>query len=571
MRRRVSEKKIVRVAGLILLLVVINLLASFVHYRFDLTEEKRYSLGRPTKEVLKGVDEPVRIDVFLKGDFPAGFRKLANAVGEFLAECKEHSRGRLQYNFINPLEGLDDSAAAYVIDSINYFYNIPAYILQAPSKVGDEQVQKRILPGALVHYKDSTIGINLFEGEQFLGTEAEQLASLYNNVEASLEYKFGSTIQKITTTERPVVYYALGNGEGWGYNVDDAVRTLFKNYSFDTLNLQQVPYISSQINALVVLKPTIPFTDADKMKIDQYVMNGGKVFWMIDNMYAEFDSLFKSNGFIAFDRGLNLEDLLFNYGVRLNQSLVQDMQSDQLPQLSEASGQKRLVSWPFFPILNGTNHPVSKNLNGVRSMFPTSIDTVQAGGIRKTFLLQTSNNTRLLSAPAKIDFEFLQIAPDEKLFNQKNIPVSVLLEGRFKSLYTGRIAKAFADSLAAANIPVRTMSENEGKMILVADGDIAINQYSSSTGPLPMGTNIYTRYTYANKNFFTNCIEYLVNPTDILQTRSKEYSLRLLDPRRVEEQRTTWQLINIALPVGVIILFGIVYQQIRKRKYTSRG
>ena len=348
----------------------------------------------------------MRIEVFLKGDFPAGFRKLANAVQEFLAECKEQSRGRLLYDFIDPLQGLTDSAGAMVIDSINYFYNIPAYQLQAPSKVGDEQTQKLILPGAVVHYKDSTIGINLFEGEQFLGTEAEQLASLYNNVEASLEYKFGSTIQKITAPEKPHVVYALGNGEGWGYNVDDAVRTLFKNYSFDTLNLQQEPYISPQVDALVVLKPTIPFSDADKIKIDQYVMNGGKVFWMIDNMYAEFDSLYKSQGFIAFDRGLNLEDLLFNYGVRINQSLVQDMQSDQLP-LNNSSGQQRMVNWPFSPILNGTSHPISKNLNGIRSMFPSSIDTVQAVGIRKTFLLQTSNNSRLVSSPAKIDFFWL--------------------------------------------------------------------------------------------------------------------------------------------------------------------
>ena len=177
--------------------------------------------------------------------------------------------------------------------------------------------------------------------------------------------------------------------------------------------------------------------------------------------------------------------------------------------------------------------------------------------------------SRILSAPAKIDFEFLQIAPDEKLFNQKNIPVSVLLEGRFKSLYTGRVPKAFADSLAAAKMPVKTISEAEGKMILVADGDVAINQYSPSTGPVAMGTNVYTRYPYANKNFFLNCIEYLVNPTNILETRSKEYSLRLLDSQKVEEQRTTWQLINIALPVLVIIIFGIIYQQIRKRKYTS--
>jgi gliding-associated putative ABC transporter substrate-binding component GldG len=290
---------------------------------------------------------------------------------------------------------------------------------------------------------------------------------------------------------------------------------------------------------------------------------------MIDNMYAEFDSLYKSQGFIAFDRALNLEDLLFNYGVRINQSLVQDMQSDQMPGINDNSGQQRLENYPFFPILNGSNHPISKNLNGVRSMFPTSIDTVEATGVRKTFLLQSSNNSRLLSAPAKIDFEFLQIAPDEKLFTEKNIPVAVLLEGKFRSLYTGRVPKSLADSLIAANIPVKTIAEDEGKMIVVADGDIALNQYSASTGPLSMGTNVFTKYKYDNKNFFINCLEYLVNPSNILQTRSKEYSLRLLDPRKVEEKRSMWQLINIALPILLIIIFGFIYQQLRKRKYAS--
>lgn len=569
MAKRISEKKILNWVGLIAALVAINVLASLAHYRFDLTEEKRYTLSQPTRAVLKKLDQPLKVDVFLKGDFPAGFRKLANEIEEFLAECKEYSDGNLQYNFINPLEGLDDSTRDRVIDSINYLYNIPAFILQAPSKVGDEQTQKLVLPGALIHYRDSTIGVNLLQGERFLGTEAEQLASLYNNVEASLEYKFGNAIQKISATEKPVVAYALGHGETWGYNIDDAVRTLIKNYSFDTINLRQVPYIPAQINALVVLKPTQAFSNADKIKIDQYVMHGGKVFWMIDNMYAELDSLRQVQGFIAFDRGLSLEDLLFNYGVRINQVLLQDMQSDKLPQISNSSQQQRLVDWPFFPILNGTSHPISKNLDGVRAMFPTTIDTVQATGIRKTFLLQSSGNARLLSAPAKIDFEFLQIAPDEKLFDQKNIPVAVLLEGKFKSLYTGRIPKAFADSLSAMNIPVKNIGVDDGKMILVADGDIAMNQYSPTTGPLAMGTNVFTRYTYANKDFFINCIEYLVNPSNILQTRSKEYTLRLLDPRKVEEKRTMWQLINIALPIGLIILFGFIYLQIRRRKYAS--
>lgn len=570
MKRKFSEKRGLQWLGLFLAIVVINVLASYIHFRYDLTEEKRYSLSTQAKNILRNMDQPLQVEVFLKGDFPAGFRKLANSIEEFLLECKEYSGGKLQYKFIDPLQGLDETQAARVIDSVNNFFGIPAYTLQAPSKVGDEQTQKLVLPGATIHYKDSTMGVNFLQGERFLGTDAEQLASLYNNIEASLEYKFVSSIQKITANEKPVVVYALGNGETWGYNIDDAVRSLIKNYTFDTINLKKVPFIPTQINALVILKPTQPFSDQEKLKIDQYVMNGGSVFWMIDNMYAEFDSLRQVQGFIAFDRGLNLEDILFNYGVRINQVLLQDMQSDKLPQISTNSAeQQRLVDWPFFPILNGTNHPVSKNLDGVRAMFPTTIDTVEAAGIKKTFLLRSSKNSRLLNAPAKIDFEFLQIAPDEKLFNQKEVPVAIVLEGKFRSLYTGRIPKSIADSFAAVNMPVRTTPVNDGKMIVVADGDIAMNQYSPTSGPLPMGTNVFTRYTYANKDFFTNCLEYLVNPSDILQTRSKQYSLRLLDPRKTEEKKTMWQLINIVLPILLIILFGLIYQQIRKRKYAS--
>jgi gliding-associated putative ABC transporter substrate-binding component GldG len=345
--------------------------------------------------------------------------------------------------------------------------------------------------------------------------------------------------------------------------------TLQESYRTDTFNIAEAPFIPKQINALVILKPTRQFPDADKLKIDQYIMNGGKVFWMIDNMYAEFDSLYQSQGFIAFDRGLNLEDIMFNYGARIDQDLVQDRQSDQLPRVSGEGGQQSVVDWPFFPVLNGTDHPITKNLDGVRSLFPTKLDTVEAEGIRKTILLQTSNNSRLLPAPAKIDFEFLQIAPDEKLFRQRNVPIAVLLEGNFRSLYRGRVPGAVRDSLAAYGVPVLENTAQPGKMIVVSDGDIAMNQFSPSMGPLPMGMNLFTRYTYANKDFFTNSLEYLVNPSDILQTRAKEYTLRLLDPKRVEEERTKWQAINIALPIVLIIGFGTLFQYLRKRKYAA--
>ncbi|MFN2456593.1 MAG: gliding motility-associated ABC transporter substrate-binding protein GldG [Chitinophagaceae bacterium] len=562
-----KRKKVFTGVGSVTILLLINLLASNFNQRFDLTEEKRYSLSAPTKNLLRSLDSTVTIDVFLTGEeLPAVVRMYRNKLSDFLSENKEYSRNNLQINFIDPYDGRDTATVRQLEDSLAFYYGLKPVVINAPDEVGDELRIKKLIHGAVVIKGERRLGVDLLQGVRSYGTEPEQLATLYNDVEASMEYKFASAIQKVSTTQRPLIGYALGHGEGWGYNVDDAVRTLLSEYNFDTINVRQVRYIPSQVDALVVLKPTQAFNNDDKLKIDQYVMNGGKVFWMIDNMYAEFDSLYKSNGFIAFDRALNLEDLLFNYGVRINQTLLQDMQCDKLGQVSSDGQQQRLVDWPFFPVLNGTDHPVSKNLDGVRSMFPTSMDTVESPGVRKTILLQTSNNTRWLSAPAKIDFEFLQIAPDEKLFHQKPTSVAILLEGTFRSLYTGRVAKAVADSLKVQNRPFTSISQ-PGKMIIVSDGDIAMNQYSQFDGPLPMGYNLYIRQTFANKNFFVNSLEYLVNPTDILQTRSKEYSLRLLDPKQVNENKNKWQLINIALPIALIILFGLIYQQLRKRKY----
>ncbi|HEY1870765.1 MAG TPA: gliding motility-associated ABC transporter substrate-binding protein GldG [Chitinophagaceae bacterium] len=555
---------------LILILFGINFLASIFHSRFDLTKEKRYTLSKATKDLLRNLDDEVRVEVFFKGNYPAGFKKLVNSVQEFLEEAREYSHGNLEIRYSDPLKNFaDDSLAKHFKDSMDYFYGIPAYTIQAPSKVGDEMNFKQVLPGAVIHYRDTSIGVNLLKGVKSYGTEQEQLAALYNNVEATLEYKFASAIQKVTSHTKPLVGYALGNGESWGYNVDDAVRTLVHDYRFDTINIKQVPYIPSAFDALVILKPTTPFSDGDKLKIDQYVMRGGKIFWMIDNMYAEFDSLFKSNGFIAFDRGLNLEDILFRYGVRLNENLLQDVQCDKLGQMSNDPNnqQTRLVDWPFFPILNGTDHPISKNLDGVRAMFPNTLDTVKAEGIKKTFLLRSSANARVLEAPARVDFEFLQIAPDIKQFTVHDTTVAALLEGKFRSLYANRIPSSFADSMAAYHVPVKSVCDSSTKMIVVADGDIAANQVSQQYGAMPMGYNFYTNYTFANKEFYTNCLEYLVNPSGILETRAKDFTLRLLDLKKVKEQRSTWQFINIGLPVLLIILFGFIYQQTRKRKY----
>jgi len=556
---------------LLIIIIVVNFLASVFHSRLDLTKEKRYTLSKASKQLLRSLSEPVTIDVFVhKKNLPSEVKKLENSIGEFLLNCKEYGKNNLQFRFFNPYEGLVDSAQTRMEDSLNYFYGLYPSVLSAPEKIGDELEISKLIHGAVVKYRDTTIGIDLLRGEKGFGTEKEQRAALYNNVEATLEYKFMHAIEKIVSEKKPIIGYALGNGEAFGYNINDAFLTLRSNYNTDTINIRQIPFIPPQLDALVILKPTLSFSEADKLKIDQYIMRGGKVFWMIDVMYAEFDSLYKSKGFIAFDRGLNLDDLLFKYGARINQNLLQDMQCDQLGQMSgdPNNPQIRLVNWPFFPVLNGTDHPISKNLDGVRAIFPNTIDTVKAQGIKKTFLLRSSSNARVLSTPAKIDFEFIQIAPDARFFTIRDTAVAVLLEGKFQSFYTGRVSKSIADSLNSYGVPFINRAEHDGKMIIVADGDIATNEVSQQQGPMPMGSNFYTRHTFANKDFFLNSIEYLVNPSDILETRAKDYTLRLLDPIKVKERKTLWQFINIVAPILLVILFGFIYQQIRKRKYS---
>jgi gliding-associated putative ABC transporter substrate-binding component GldG len=439
------------------------------------------------------------------------------------------------------------------------------------AKKGEGNDERQVVPGALISYAGRAIAINLLSGQP----QAEMDATVINNVEALLEYKFASAVQKLTTDKVPLIGYLVGNGEPLTYNVYDLIEnTLKPNYRFDFVPIDSFNFIPPEFDAVLIIKPTQAFTDQQKLKIDQYIMHGGKTVWMIDNLYAEMDSLMrKQSDFIAFDRGLNLDDQLFKYGVRINKDLVQDLQSDQIPQVVGDYGgqpQMELVFWPYFPLLTpSANHPISKNLDNVLSIFPNSVDTIKTGEVKKTVLLSTSANARTLSTPAIVSFNSLKTEEDMKSFNQKNIPIAVLLEGKFSSLYANRFAAVVADSQSKArtyNQPFLALSPSN-KMIVISDADLVANVVTQNEGPKPMGFNQFTQRQYANKDFFLNCIEYLVNPSGILEARSKDLTLRLLDPKKVEDGKTIWQFINIGIPVILIVIFGFIYQALRRRKY----
>jgi ABC-2 type transport system permease protein len=554
----------------LLLLVAVNYIAGLVHFRIDLTQEKRFTLSKPTNNLLKSLQAPVNITVLLDGDIPAGFKKLAGSASDMLSEFKEIAGSKINFSFEKAAAGVTDSLKMYVYDSLQQLGINPTNV-KAQAKEGEGMEERFVFPGAVIRYKDRTIGVDFLQGQ----SNTDGINSL-NNAEALLEYKLAGSIRKITRDSVPVIGYLTGNGEPVSYHVYDLIdKTIRPDYGFSPIPIDSVNTIPAIFDALFIVKPVQRFTDAQKLKIDQYIMNGGKVIWMLDNLYASLDSLQRSEGrFVAFDMGLNLEDQLFKYGVRINQDLVQDLQCDQIPSVIGSYGNKpqmQVLPWPYFPLLRNTGgHPISKNLDYVLSQFPQSIDTVKADGIKKTVLLSTSAEARTLNAPAIVEWASIKNEDDLKTFSKSNIPVAVLLEGKFSSLFANRISSATADTLARIyRQPFKPAGDADNKMIVVSDGDIALNPFSQKGGPMTMGMNQYTRYQYANKEFLLNAIEYLVDSTGILESRGKDYVLRLLDKKKVEEDKTFWQLVNTALPVLLIIIIIGIYQYMRKRKYQS--
>jgi ABC-2 type transport system permease protein len=573
--------------GLIVGLIAINFIASKLHSRIDLTEEKRYSLTRTTKALLRNVKSDVVINVFLKGDLPVEFRKLSNSTQEFLSTLRETNPSKIHYRFIDPQDEVENGRTW--ADSLKAIGATP---INLTVQVRAGQENKMAFPYALIQSGDQLELVNLFQNSKRNISVAE-----LNNAEALLEYQFAKAIDRIIEPSKASIAFAAGNGEPTGpqtfalwHAIDpqgipkEYINPQYfdpnakSNYKFGFFDLKTQKAVPPDFNVLLIVKPTQTFTDDEKLKIDQYLMRGGKVLCFIDELYAEQDSLSIKSQVVAYERNLNLQDLLFNYGVRINPDLIMDLQCDFLPLAvggSASNPQYEFLHWNYYPLFESrNNHDINKNLGLVAGKFVNSIDTIEATGIKKTFLLQSSANSRTIGTPALISPNENRNAPQDALFKNHDIPAAVLLEGNFSSFYKGRISKAQKDSLQVIG-GFKEESSKESKLIVVADGDIVLNDVTQN-GPLPMGMNLYTvgsqyEYPFANRDFLLNCLEYLTSKSSIIQTRNKEIVLRLLDTQKVETEKTKWQLINIALPIILIIIFGIIYQQFRRYRFTGKA
>jgi gliding-associated putative ABC transporter substrate-binding component GldG len=566
---------------LLFVLIAVIYASEFLRYRIDLTAEKRFSLNQSTKILLQHIDSAVNITVFLTGELPADYKKLNIATNDLLAEFRDISKNKVRFHFERPGESLPDSDRINLYDSLQQS-GVVFEQSQDISSTREKATQQLIIPSAIVQYGsyhpvtiDLRSSRTVFKNYNVVNDEPqEDKEATLNAAEALLEYKFANAIDKLTRKHVPTIAYALGNGEAGPQIVNDLIQNLRNDYRLALFDLKQSYPDPDLINTLLIVKPTQPFTDEDKLKLDQYVMHGGKIIWCIDKLYAELDSLMRSQAdFVAFDRNLNLDDILFRYGVRINGNLLQDLNCSKIPLVTgfnaDGSPKMQRFPWPYYPFLSSpNNNVVSKNLDRVLSIFPSGIDTVKAPGISKTVLLASDTSSRLISSPAIVSLNKIMDDISTQNFNSYNqhyVPVAVLLEGKFHSLYANRITQPVKDSInKQLGKPFAAANAGDTKQIVISDADIVTNEVSETTGPLSMGELPFENYRFANREFFLNCIDYLTSSNGIFESRNKDFTLRLLDKKKVAEQKTKWQFINILAPVVLIILFGLIYQWRRK-------
>jgi len=565
-RKQLKQVHIIQMVTTLAIILLINYIGSFLFYRFDLTGEKRYSLAPETKEILRDLDDVVYVRVYLEGDLPMGFTRLKTAIGELLDDFRAFAPRNLQYEFIDPAADPDTRIRNNVFTQL-YDAGLQPTNAQVRSKDGSVS-QKIVFPGAILSYREVEVPLNLLKNNPGLSGEV----NLHQSIQ-SLEYEFISMIRNLSSDTIEKVVFLEGHGELDDYHVGDIMKGLSNFYQVDRGAVRGRPGTLDAYSAVIIANPQKPFSEEDKFVIDQYIMNGGKVLWLIDPVQVTMDSLFMGTTF-AFYRSLNLEDQLFRYGVRLNPNLVKDVQCHVIPVNAGVAGGPaswQLRPWLYYPVISpGNNHLITKALNMILIEFGSVIDTVgNDPGIRKTILLSTSPYTRQIAVPAQISLRETDQAPVESEFRYSHLPLGVLLEGSFGSVFANRsvpiVQSGETLSIREESLPT--------KMIVIADGDIIQNDVTDSPegpGIAPLGYDRYTSQTFGNREFILNAVNYLTDDTGLMQLRGKEFRLRLLDKLRAGEQAGTWKLVNTVVPVLIVILFGAAVHIERRRKYSRK-
>lgn len=546
----------------IFVLVVLNVLGSLFFYRFDLTKDKRYTLSETSLQIIKQVKNPLSVKIYMEGDLPADFRRLQQETRQLLEEFQAYN-SNIVFEFVNPLENKDESEA--LTKSLFQKGLIPVNIT-----VDDKgkQSQAMVFPWAVAVYNNREINIPLLKNRMGASTTQKVIGSIQH-----LEYSIADAINKITKDKQKKVAIIKGNGEMNEIHIAKMLMQIRESYYIGPFTLDSVGKDpNGSLNALkkydlaIIVKPTEAFSDEEKQVLDQFIMNGGKSLWLIDQVAADMDSLYNQAGAtLAYPRDLNLNDMFFKYGFRINPDLVKDEQGSPIKLATGEQGsatQYQDFIWKFAPLVSPeSKHPIVKNLGGIKFDFASPIDTLK-NGVKKTVLLQSSPYSKKIGTPFEVNLGIVseQTSPKDYL-NKGNVPMSVLLEGSFHSVFENRVLAFKENSFLAKGKPT--------KMIIVSDGDLARNQLDKNRMPVELGYDQRSGNLYDNKDFVMNCINYLLDDTGLINIRSKDLDLPLLDKEKVYENYTQTQFITIGLPILVLLVFGLLFTYIRKRKHSK--
>ncbi|MFM9825358.1 gliding motility-associated ABC transporter substrate-binding protein GldG [Flavobacterium sp.] len=545
----------------IVILIILNIISNTFFYRFDLTQDKRYTLSETSLAIIKQIKEPLLIKIYLQGDMPAEFNRLQNETQDLLEEFQAYNKNII-FSFVDPLENKDES-----MDNIKQLYLKGLTPINITVDDKGKQSQAMVFPWAIATYNNKEVNIPLLKNIMGASTTQKVIGSVQH-----LEYSIADALNKITKENKKTIAVIKGNGELKDIQIAKFLLQVRESYHIGPFTLDSVaknPIRSleslKKYDLAIIAKPTETFSDAEKQVLDQYIIEGGKTIWLIDQVNMEMDSLYTDSGSnLAFPRDLNLNDMFFKYGFRINPDLVKDEQGSPIHLASGEQGsatQFQEFNWKFAPQVYPTStHPIVKNLGGIKFDFANPIDTLK-NGIKKTILLQSSPYSKKIGSPVEVNLNNVteETSPNDYL-NKGNIPLSVLLEGQFHSVFENRV-------LAFDQINHKAKGKNS-KMIVISDGDLIKNQLDKNLQPVELGYDQRSGNLYDNKDFMMNCVNYLLDDTGLINIRGKDLDLALLDKEKVHERYTSIQFITIGLPILILLLFGLAFSYFRKKKYS---
>jgi len=562
LRQRQKSLREEPVLQILIALVILVVISAFTFTRFDFTKEKRYTISNVSRDILAHLPADVKVTVYLQGNLTGGMKRLQNETRDMLSDLEAYSGGRLQFEFLDPLAGQSAEQQEQTISKLQAWGLEPTNLGVATENGMNQQI---IVPAAMLTSNGKNVPVKLLYQQREMGLAADEVI---NNSIQNLEYAFVSGIKKVSSGGQSAIGFTTGHDELHDAQLNDAMASLSDGFLVGRVDLKTIPFDSLlNIKMLVIAKPVKPFTEAEKFKLDQYIMRGGRVLWAIDQVSAELDSIRgKAREQMAFPRQLNLDDQLFVYGARINYDLIADISCAQIPMSTGNVGgqaQIQMVPWLFYPIfIPWSKHPIVKNLDGIYSEFPSTIDVLETKNTRKTVLLTSSIYNKKLKTPHLLSLQAIEQEPDPKAFQSEPKITAVLLEGKFASNFKNRPQP---EGVGAA---ITTTAESAPtKMVVVSDGDIFKNQVSADGSPFPLGYDRYTRQTYGNKNLLLNIADYLTDDSGLIELRNKEVQLRLLNRARIKTEKMYWQLVNTTVPLLLVLIFAIFQHYKRRRKY----